>query len=129
MLEPLHVEVRSEFPKGLLEELTKLVTRRADDLVSIVLSKVIEDLTACTRLEVTGSTKDAVVIRWLWPENLDGKVLSAFRALGLDLHEGRFFGHDSSSVLADGESGDSVAADPRDDATPDTSAKGVRDDG
>lgn len=35
----------------------------------------------------------------------------------------------SSSVLADGESGDSVAADPRDDATPDTSDKGVRDDG
>lgn len=34
----------------------------------------------------------------------------------------------SSSVLADGESGDSVAADPRNDATPDTSEKGVRDD-
>ncbi|GBR56442.1 hypothetical protein [Gluconobacter sphaericus] len=34
----------------------------------------------------------------------------------------------SSSVLADGESGDSVAADPRNDATTDTSAKGVRDD-
>lgn len=35
----------------------------------------------------------------------------------------------SSSVVADGESGDSVAADPRNDATPDTSDKGVRDDG
>lgn len=34
----------------------------------------------------------------------------------------------SSSVLADGESGDSVAADPRNDATPDPSVKGVRDD-
>ncbi len=35
----------------------------------------------------------------------------------------------SSSVLADGESGDSVAADPRNDGTTDTSEKGVRDDG
>lgn len=34
----------------------------------------------------------------------------------------------SSSVVADGESGDSVVADPRNDATPDTSEKGVRDD-
>ncbi|AQS90481.1 hypothetical protein A0U94_05350 [Gluconobacter albidus] len=43
---------------------------------------------------------------------------------------GQVFTHDSSSsVLADGESGDSVAADPRNDATPDTSVKGVRDDG
>ena len=34
----------------------------------------------------------------------------------------------SSSVVADGESGDSVVADPRNDATPYTSEKGVRDD-
>lgn len=41
----------------------------------------------------------------------------------------RKFAHSSSSsVVADGESGDSVAADPRNDATPDTSAKGVRGD-
>ncbi|WP_408872911.1 hypothetical protein [Gluconobacter roseus] len=43
---------------------------------------------------------------------------------------GQVFTHSSSSsVVADGESGDSVAADPRNDATSDTSAKGVRDDG
>lgn len=42
---------------------------------------------------------------------------------------GQVFTHSSSSSLvADGESGDSVAADPRNDATPDTSVKGVRDD-
>ncbi|MBS1091022.1 hypothetical protein JK208_05305 [Gluconobacter sp. Dm-74] len=47
----------------------------------------------------------------------------------LEKHVGRQFTHSSSSsVLADGESGDSVAADPRNDATPDTSEKGVRDD-
>ncbi|MBS1082360.1 hypothetical protein [Gluconobacter kondonii] len=40
---------------------------------------------------------------------------------------GQVFTHNSSSS-ADGESGDSVAADPRNDATPDTSEKGVRDD-
>lgn len=49
-------------------------------------------------------------------------------ATGNDLNK-VFTGHESSSsVVADGESGDSVAADPRNDATPDTSAKGVRDD-
>ncbi|MBS1054794.1 hypothetical protein [Gluconobacter kondonii] len=42
---------------------------------------------------------------------------------------GHVFTHSSSSsVVADGESGDSVAADPRNDATPYTSLKGVRDD-
>ena len=40
----------------------------------------------------------------------------------------KFTHSSSSSVVADGESGDSVAADPRNDATPDTSVKGVRDD-
>ncbi|MFT9381534.1 hypothetical protein [Gluconobacter sp. P5B12] len=34
----------------------------------------------------------------------------------------------SSSVLADGDSGDSVAADPRNNGTPDTSEKGVNGD-
>jgi|GEM_PF-5364070 len=45
----------------------------------------------------------------------------------LEKHVGRQFTHNSSSS-ADGESGDSVAADPCNDATPDTSVKGVRDD-
>lgn len=42
---------------------------------------------------------------------------------------GQVFTHSSSSsVLADGDSGDSVAADPRNNGTPDTSDKGVNGD-
>lgn len=41
----------------------------------------------------------------------------------------RKFAHSiSSSILADGDSGDSVAADPRNNGTPDTSEKGVNGD-
>ncbi|MFT9366522.1 MAG: hypothetical protein ABF572_13345 [Gluconobacter sp.] len=124
----LTFKIRSEFPEGLLEELCNLIARRIDDIVSVVLANVLKDLTACPSLENAGLAKDEIVVRWLRPQDLDGKVLSAFRVLGRDMHEGRIFGHSSSSVLSDGESGDSVAADPRNDATPDTSVKGVRDD-
>lgn len=49
-------------------------------------------------------------------------------ATGNDLNKGFTVHNGSSSVVAGGESGDSVAADPRNDATPDTSAKGVQGD-
>lgn len=128
MSETLTFKIRSEFPEGLIEELGNLIARRVDDLIPVVLANVLKDLTARPNLETAGLAKDEIVVRWLRPQDLDGKVLSAFRALGRDMHEGRIFGHGSSSVVTDGDSGDSVAADPRNNGTPDTCEKGVNGD-
>lgn len=56
----------------------------------------------------------------------DGKII---RDAGDQSLAGQVFTHSSSSsVLADGDSGDSVAVDPRNNGTPDTSEKGVNSD-
>lgn len=128
MCETLSIAVRSELPEGFLKQLCDLIARRIGDLAPIVFDHVLENLMSRASLEPAGGTKDTILVRWGAPQDLDREVVSAFRALGRDIHEGRIFGHGSSSVLADGDSGDSVAADPRNNGTPDTSEKGVNGD-